>query len=159
VASVATFGLYTHREEVATEKQLSTLDAARKLAYHRQFLREVARSSAAVEVQWNIEDVRRSLAFINDRGERADGKTAEAVGRIFAHTKDEATQRLCLSSLYRINNETAKNTLVRIYRDEAADARWRAMSAQYLRQASRESQRISTNDARILATISASEGQ
>jgi hypothetical protein len=90
---------------------------------------------------------------------RADGKTAEAVGRIFAHTKDEETQKLCLASLYRINNETAKNTLVRIYRDEAADARWRALSAQYLRQATREAQRISTNDARIIATISAMEGQ
>lgn len=159
VANVASFGLYTHREEVAPEKQVATLDAARKLAYHRQFLREVARSSAAVEVQWNIEDVRRSLAFLNEQGERADGKTAEAVGRIFAHTKDEETQKLCLSSLYRINNKTAKNTLVRIYRDEAADARWRALSAQYLRQATRESQRISTTDARIIATISASEGQ
>jgi hypothetical protein len=159
VASVASFGLYTHREKVAPEKQFATLDAARKLAHHRQFLREVARSSAAVEVQWNIADVRRSLAFINEHGARADGKTAAAVGRIFAHTKDEETQKLCLSSLYRINNETAKNTLVRIYRDQAADARWRALSAQYLRQATRESQRISTNDARIIATISAMEGQ
>ena len=159
VANIASFGLYTHREELAPEKQLATLDAARKLAHHRQFLREVARSSAAVEVQWNIAEVRRSLAFINEHGARADGKTAAAVGRIFAHTKDEETQKLCLSSLYRINNETAKNTLVRIYRDEAADARWRALSAQYLRQATRESQRISTNDARIIATISAMEGQ
>ena len=159
VANIASFGLYKHREDVTPEKQLATLDAARKLAHHRQFLREVARSSAAVEVQWNIEDVRRSLAYVNEHGARADGKTAEAVGRIFAHTKDEETQRLCLSSLYRINNETAKNTLVRIYRDEAADARWRALSAQYLRQATREAQRISTNDARIIATISAMEGQ
>ncbi|HEY0101563.1 MAG TPA: hypothetical protein VGB76_21735 [Pyrinomonadaceae bacterium] len=159
VANVASFGLYTHREYVAPEKQRATLDTARKLAHHRQFLREVARSSAAVEVQWKIEDVRRSLSFINEHGERADGKTAEAVGRIFAHTKDEETQKLCLSSLYRINNETAKNTLVRIYRDEAADARWRTLSAQYLRQAKRESQRISTSDARIIATISAMEGQ
>jgi hypothetical protein len=158
-ANVASFGLYTHREKTAPEKQRATLDAARKLAHHRQFLREVARSSAAVEVQWNIVEVRRSLEFINEHGARADGKTAEAVGRIFAHTKDEETQKLCLSSLYRINNETAKNTLVRIYRDEAADARWRALSAQYLRQATRESQRISTNDARIIATMSAMEGQ
>ncbi|HEX8424232.1 MAG TPA: hypothetical protein VF634_12505, partial [Pyrinomonadaceae bacterium] len=50
VANIASFGLYTHREKVAPEKQFATLDAARKLAHHRQFLREVARSSAAVEV-------------------------------------------------------------------------------------------------------------
>jgi hypothetical protein len=135
------------------------LDVARRLSHHRQFLREVARTSAAVEVQWDIADVRRSLAFVNEHGERADGKTAAAVGRIFANTKDEETQRLCLSSLYRINNETAKTTLVRIYRDRAADARWRALSAEYLRKAARESQRISDGDARIIATISAAEGQ
>ncbi|HEY1404419.1 MAG TPA: hypothetical protein VGB05_09855 [Pyrinomonadaceae bacterium] len=159
VASVATLGLYRHREQAAPGEQFATLDTARRLAHHRQFLREVARSSMAVEVQWNIEDVRRSLAFVNEHGARADGKTASAIGRIFAHTKDEQTQRLCLSSLYRINNETAKATLVRIYRDEAADARWRTLSAEYLRKAARESQRISNDDARIIATISAAEGQ
>ena len=159
VASVATFGLYRHREAATHGEQFASLDIARRLAHHRQFLREVARSSAAVEVQWDIAEVRRSLAFVGEHGERADGKTASAVGRIFARTKDEETQRLCLSSLYRINNETAKNTLVRIYRDEAADARWRTLSAEYLRKAARESQRISDGDARIIAAISAAEGQ
>ncbi|HEY9401169.1 MAG TPA: hypothetical protein VIQ24_00650 [Pyrinomonadaceae bacterium] len=159
IASVATFGLYRHRERGAPAKQFAALDTARRLAHHRQFLREVARSSAAVEVQWDIEDVRRSLAFVGEHGERAGGKTAAAVGRIFAHTKDEETQRLCLSSLYRINNETAKTTLVRIYRDAAADARWRTLSAEYLRKAARESQRISDDDARIIAAMSATEGQ
>ncbi|HYO99649.1 MAG TPA: hypothetical protein VER76_05625, partial [Pyrinomonadaceae bacterium] len=102
---------------------------------------------------------RRSLAYVNEHGQRADGKTAAAIGHIFAHTKDEETQKLCLSSLYRINNETAKNALVRIYRDAPEDARWRALSAQYLRQAARESQRISNKDARFINTISAAEGQ
>jgi hypothetical protein len=155
IASVATFGLYKHRERTAPADQLAPLDMARRLAHHRGFLREVARSSETVEVQWKIEEVRRSLAFVNEHGARADGKTAAAVGRIFARTRDEETQRLCLSSLYRINNETAKTTLVRIYRDQAADARWRALSADYLRKAARESQRISDGDARIIAAISA----
>ena len=159
VANIASFGLYTHREEASHEAQIATLDNARKLAHHRQFLREVARSSAEVEVQWDIREVRRSLEFIAGHGQHADGKTAAAVGRIFAQTKDEMIQKLCLSSLYRINNEMAKNTLVRIYRDEAADARWRALSAQYLRQAAREAQRISTNDARFISTIAAVERQ
>ena len=158
-ANVATFGLYRHREEVSPAALFAPLDTARRLAHHRQYLREVARSSAAVEVQWDIAEVRRALAFVNQHGARADGKTATAIGHIFARTKDEETLRLCLSSLYRINNETAKNTLVRIYRDEAADARWRTLSAEYLRKAARESQRISAGDARIIATISAAEGQ
>ncbi|HZH32445.1 MAG TPA: hypothetical protein VEY11_16900 [Pyrinomonadaceae bacterium] len=159
VANVATLGLYRHREQAAPAAQFAALDTSRRLAHHRQFLREVARSSASVEVQWRIEDVRRALAFVNEHGERADGHTASAIARIFAHTKDEETQMLCLSSLYRINNETAKTALVRIYRDETADARWRALSASYLRKAARESQRISEGDARIIASISAAEGQ
>jgi hypothetical protein len=159
-ANLASFGRYTHREKATPEEQTAALDTARKLTHHRQFLREVARSSAAVEVQWDIRDVRRSLAYIAAHGERADGKMASAVGRIFEQTKDEELQKLCLSALYRINNETAKNTLVRIYRDEAADARWRALSAQYLRQAAREAQRISTVDARFISTITTTvEGQ
>ncbi|HYG11949.1 MAG TPA: hypothetical protein VD835_18525 [Pyrinomonadaceae bacterium] len=157
IANVATFGLYRHREEAKPVEQFAPLDIARRLAHHRQFLREVARSSAVVEVQWDIENVRRSLAFLNEHGERADGKTAAAVGRIFAHTKDEETRRLCLTSLYRINNETAKTTLVRIYRDEAAGAELRALSADYLRRAAREEQRISPKDAQIISTIGGNE--
>jgi hypothetical protein len=160
LANLASFGLYTHREKASSDAQIAaTLDVSRKLAHHRNFLREVARSSTEVEVQWNIADVRRSLEFIAEHGERADGKTATAVGRIFAQTKDEETKKLCLSGLYRINNEAAKNTLVRIYRDETADARWRTLSAQYLRQATREAQRISTGDARFISTITTVEGQ
>ncbi|MGI9107601.1 MAG: hypothetical protein ACR2G4_15290 [Pyrinomonadaceae bacterium] len=153
LANIASFGLYTHREKTTPDKQLARLDEARSLAFHRQFLREVARMSAAVEVQWDIAEVRRSLQFIYERGTRADGKTASAIARIFAQTADAETRELCLSSLYRINNETAKNSLVRIYRDEAADSRWRTLSAEYLRKAAREEQRISTHDAKVIATI------
>ncbi|MCA1556792.1 MAG: hypothetical protein LC747_08905, partial [Acidobacteria bacterium] len=99
LANLTSFGLYTHREKASPEEQIATLNDARKLSHHRQFLREVARSSAEVEVQWNIADVRRSLEFIAEHGERADGKTAAVIGRIFAHTKDEEIQKLCLSGL------------------------------------------------------------
>ncbi len=153
VAHALSFGRYTHRETATPAAQLATLNVERTLAYHRQFLREVAKSSAQVEVQWNIADVRRALEFINEHGERADGKTASAIASIFAHTNDEAAQKLCLSGLYRINNETAKNSLVRIYRDHTADAQWRTLSAEYLIRAAREEQRISPNDAKFIATF------
>jgi hypothetical protein len=152
VANLLSFGLYTHREAAPPAEQLATLDPARQLAYHRRFLREVAKTSARVEVQWDTDLVRRSLAYVAEHGAQADGKTASAVARIFAHTEDEDLRRLCLSGLYRINNETAKAALARIYRD-AQDERWRTMSADYLIRAAREEQRIAPATAKVIATI------
>jgi hypothetical protein len=153
VANLLSFGLYTHREQATPGEQAATLDVERQLAYHRRFLREVAKTSARVEVQWDIANVRRALEYTAAHGARADGKTAAAVAKIFAHTQDEAAQRLCLDSLYRINNETAKAALAHIYRDEAQDARWRSLSADYLRRAAGEQQRIAPATAKIIATI------
>jgi hypothetical protein len=157
VANLLSFGLYTHREDVAREEQVPELDSGRRLAYHRRLLREVAKHSSRVEVEWDIEEVRRSLRYVAEHGQRADGQTAAAVARIFALTEDEDARRLCLSSLYRINNETAKNSLVRIYRDERNAEAWRALSADYLRRAAREEQRISPKDAQVISTIGGHE--
>lgn len=153
VANLVSFGLYTHREQATPAEQTDVLDTERQLAYQRRFLREVAQASAQVEVQWNIAEVRRALTFVAAHGARADGKTATAVARIFSHTQDDETQQLCLGSLYRINNETAKTALARIYRDDAQDARWRALSADYLRRAAREEQRIAPDTAKLIASI------
>ncbi|MGB7924668.1 MAG: hypothetical protein WCF57_15610 [Pyrinomonadaceae bacterium] len=152
LANVLSLGLYTHREKSTPELQ-ARLETRRRVAYHERFLREVARSSPRVEVVWNIEDVRRSLRFIEEHGEEASGKGATAAARIFAQTEDEETRRLSLSCLYRINNETAKNELLRIYRDPQLDAAWREMSADYLRRAVREEQRISRADAKLILSM------
>ncbi|HLL75076.1 MAG TPA: hypothetical protein VK421_07395 [Pyrinomonadaceae bacterium] len=157
LANTLSFGLYTHREDVAPAEQVAELDAERRLARHRRLLREVAKTASRVEVEWDIEEVRRSLRYVAEHGERADGATAAAVARIFARTEDEESRRLCLSGLYRINNETAKNSLVRIFRDEAAGDVWRTLSADYLRRAAREEQRISPKDAQIISTIGGHE--
>lgn len=162
LANTASFGLYTHREDPAvnaqqTEEQLAALDVERTLATHRKFLREVAKHSAQVEVEWNIADVRRSLEYVAAHGERADGATASAVAGIFARTSDESVRSLCLDCLFRINNETAKTSLVRVYRDDKVDQRWRALSAEYLRAAARSQQRISPADAKIIAAIGGNE--
>jgi hypothetical protein len=152
-ASTLTFGLYTHREDRAGPAQIAALDTERRLAYHRRLLREVARTSSQIEVEWDAREVRRSLEFLAEHGARADGRTATAVAAVFARTRDESLRRLCLDSLYRINNETAKTSLVRIYRDESEEGRWRALSADYLRRAASERQRVSPDDARIIAAI------
>ena len=152
LANVLSFGLYTHREK-ATPELRAQLDVNRQLAYHERYLRQVAKSSPQIEIVWNIEDVRRSLRFIAENGATADRKVASAAARIFTRTQDEETRNLCLNGLYRINNETAKKELLRIYRDQKLEARWRTQSAEYLRLALKEEQRIAPADAKAILSV------
>jgi hypothetical protein len=152
LGNLLSFGLYTHREQKTPELE-ERLALKRSMAYHERFLREVARSTAQVEVVWNIEEVRRSLRFIAEHGDAASGKAASAAAKIFARTQDEETLRLSLNCLYRINNETAKAELLRIYRDAKMDARWRAVSAEYLRLAVKQEQRIAPADAKVILSV------
>jgi hypothetical protein len=66
---------------------------------------------------------------------------------------DEEARSLCINSLYRINNETAKNELLKIYRDEQFNARWRPLIAEYLRRAMLEDQRIAPQDAKTILSM------
>jgi hypothetical protein len=153
-ANVLSLGLYHHRESAPPETVRQTLDGERRLAYHKRFLEEVAKSTPMVEVVWNMEDVRRSLRFVADAGERAGGDAARAAARIFAQTNDVETRRLCLDCLYRINNEAAKSALLRIYQFPELDPDLRRLTAEHLRNALREEQRIAPDDAKaIIATV------
>src|ERR1044071_6907423 len=71
-ANVLSLGLYTHSEPSAPESVRQTLDAERRLAFHKRFLQQVAKSTPVVEVVWNIEDVRRSLRFVAAADTRGD---------------------------------------------------------------------------------------
>lgn len=152
LGNLLSFGLYTHREK-ETPALKERLDIARRLDHHVRYLREVAKSSPQIEVVWKVEDVRRSLQFIADHGEQASGKAATAAARIFANTQDEETLRLSLDCLYRINNETAKTELLRIYRDAKLDVRWRTLSAEYLLLAVKHEQRIAPADAKAIVSM------
>lgn len=152
LGNLLTFGLYKHREE-ATPELLDKMELARRLEYHDRFLREVARSSPVVEIVWNIEEVKHSLQFIAEHGQQATSRTAKAVAQIFKHTNDDEARRLCLSSLYRINNETAKKELLALYRDDKLTDTWRVLIAQHLRNAVREEQRINPKDAKIILSV------
>ncbi|HJQ31182.1 MAG TPA: hypothetical protein VJ866_03335 [Pyrinomonadaceae bacterium] len=152
-ANVLSLGLYKHREAGEPQQVRLTLDAERRLAFHKRFLQQVARSTPVVEVVWNIEDVRRSLRYVAEAGERADAGAAEAAAKIFAQTEDAETRRLCLTSLYRINNEVAKSALLRLYQSPGLDAELRTLTAQYLRDALREDQRIAPEDAKAIISV------
>lgn len=152
LGNVLSFGLYTHREK-ATPQLQAQLDIKRQLAFHERYLRQVAKSSPQVEVVWNIEDVRRSLRFIAENGASANRKVASVAAHIFSRTQDEEARSLCLNGLYRINNETAKKELLRIYRDQKLEARWRTQSVEYLRLAIKEEQRIAPADAKAILSV------
>lgn len=152
LANLLSLGLYTHREESTPELQ-AQLDIKRQLAFHERFLREVAKSSPQIEVVWKIEDVRRSLRYIAEHGSDATDKTASVAARIFKRTQDEEARALALNGLYRINNETAKKELLSIYRDQKIEARWRTQTAEYLRLAVKEEQRIAPADAKAILSV------
>jgi hypothetical protein len=153
-ANVLSLGLYKHREPAAPESVRHTLDAERRLAFHKRFLQQVAKSTPVVEVVWDMEDVRRSLRFVAAADTRGDAGAARAAAQIFARTSDPETRRLCLDCLYRIDNEAAKSALLGIYQSPGVEPELRLLTAEYLRNALREEQRIAPEDARaIIAAV------
>jgi hypothetical protein len=137
VLNVLTFGKYVHREEHSVDME-DRLDIARRLQYHTKFLQQIAKSSAEVDITWNLDEVKRSLQFIADHGAQADGAAAAVTARIFARTKDEETRRTCLESLSRIRSSKARNELVRIARNTDVEQPLRDLANEYLRNPQRE---------------------
>ena len=130
--NVLSFGKYVHREELTVDME-DRLDIARRLEYHTRFLQQVAKSTAEVDITWNLDDVRRSLRFIAEHGSEAGSNTATVTARIFARTKDEETRRACLDSLSRIHNPKAKNELLRISQNNDVDKVLRDLAGEYFR--------------------------
>jgi hypothetical protein len=132
VLNVLTFGKYVHREERSVDME-DRLDIARRLQYHTTFLQQIAKASADVDITWNLDDVKRSLNFIAQHGEQANGAAAAVTARIFARTKDDETRRTCLDGLSRIRSSKARNELLRISQNTDVDQNLRDIASEYLR--------------------------
>ena len=65
--NVLSFGKYVHREERTVDME-DRLDIARRLQYHTQFLQQIAKTSAEVEITSNLE--RRDALVALHRGTR-----------------------------------------------------------------------------------------
>jgi hypothetical protein len=152
--SLVTLGKYAHRE-TETPELLARLDDRRQLDYHERFLREVAFASVDPEIDSRPGEIKRSLAFVSRNGAEATEKTTRALSKIFAISKDEDIQTLCLTGLYRVNSSAAKKELLAIYKNTVLPDRWRNISAHYLRLALHEKQRMSVSDARVVAEFTA----
>jgi hypothetical protein len=134
--NVLTFGKYVHREELNGEME-DRLDIARRLQYHTNFLQQIAKSSAEIDITWNLADVRRSIRFIAEHGSEAGSNAAAATAKIFARTKDDETRRACLESLSRIHSSKARNELLRISQNNEVNKELRELAGEYLRGAPR----------------------
>jgi hypothetical protein len=132
VLNVLSFGRYVHREELTVDME-DRLDIARRLQYHTRFLQQIAKSTAEVDITWNLEDVRRSLRFIAEHGSEAGSHAAAVTANIFSRTRDDETRRACLDSLSRIHNPKAKNELLRISQNNDVDKALRDLAGEYFR--------------------------
>jgi hypothetical protein len=125
------------------------MELARRIQNHTRILRDAAKSSPQIEVAWDMTNVTRSLRFLVDNGSSADKQGARAAAAIFARTSDAEARRLCLDALARINNKTARNELLRLYRSEEVASEWRAAIAERLRKAVADGGRMKPAEAEI----------
>lgn len=151
-ASVFSLGLYRHREKESPELY-AKLDHRRQMDFHERFIREVAYRSSGPEIDSDMIQLKRSLDYLAKYGTDAEEKTARALSRIFSISNTEATRLLCLAGLYRINNSTAKKELLAIYKASRSTERWHQISAEYLRLALDEGQKISSRDVSSISAI------
>lgn len=152
IAHVFSLGLYTHREK-STPELVAQLDIRRQLDFHERVLQEIAYRSAKPEVDSDVAALKRALQFISQNGSISNEKTTRSLAKIFAITSDESMRTLCLASLYRIDNSSAKKELLAIYSNTHIADHWRNLCAQYLKKALVERQRISSGDAVTIAGI------
>jgi hypothetical protein len=148
VANVLTFGRYVHRETATAELE-QQLERSRRLAYHTQFLNDVAGSSATTDIAWDMAKVTRSLQFLAREGSEASTTAARAAAMIFQRTNDAEARRLCLEALSKINNKTARAQLLKIYEGEPS-LELRADIAVRLRNAVASDARVKPGEARSL---------
>jgi hypothetical protein len=149
LGNVLSFGRYVHRENVTPELS-ARLEVARRIERHTNFLSRVAGSSPQTEVAWDMSTVKNSLQFLADRGAGANGSAARAAALIFQRTNDGEARRLCLDALYKINSKTAKNALLRLYRQEQPQSEWRPAIAERLRKAVAADSRMRPAEARAV---------
>ena len=149
LGNVLSFGRWVHRED-ATPELSARLEVARRIERHTNFLSEVARSSPQTEVAWDMSTVKQSLQFLAESGAGANGSAARAAALIFQQTTDAETRRLCLDALSTINSKTAKNALLRLYREEQPQSEWRPAIAEGLRTAVAADSRMKPAEVRAM---------
>ena len=131
-ATIATAGIYRHRESESVTEQKDGLDVSRRLAYHRRYLKDTLASTPLVEVTASLDEVQRSLRYLMDNGSRKDGRMVKLAARLFDQTDDPTTRQLSLDCLAYAGTDAARRELVAIYEDQKIDSEWRLAALQVL---------------------------
>jgi hypothetical protein len=131
-ATVATAGIYRHRESDSMAEQKDGIDISRRLAYHRRYLKDTLASTPLVEVTASLDEVQRSLRYLMDNGSRRDGRMVKLAARLFDQTDDPTTRQLSLDCLAYAGTDAARRELVAIYEDKKIDSEWRLAALQVL---------------------------
>jgi len=142
IAQMLTFGLYKHRLK-PTPELMAKAELQRELDFHERKIRETAYFSIRPEVDANVPELMRSLNFIADKGITAGGRTATAIGKIFASTLQDDIRTACLAGLYKIKDPAAQTALATIFNDQKYEARWRDAASEYLKRVRAEGQHVS----------------
>ena len=149
LGNVFSFGRYAHRENPTLELQ-ERMELSRRVTYHTNFLREVAKSSPQTDVAWDISVVRRSLQFFADQGSAASNAAARATGTIFEKTSDDETRRLSLDALSKMNNKAARKELLRLFKLQPSQSELRADISARLRRALESNAQVKPKEAKLL---------
>jgi hypothetical protein len=126
VSTVATAGLYRHREQI-DERTMALLDVERRAQFHEQFLRQAAAASR-IEVEFDTEQIRESLAFLANR---KITHRAELLASLFSKTEDESLRLTCLEMLREERDPAAARELVKLARLEGQSEGWRRLCMLY----------------------------
>jgi hypothetical protein len=131
-ATIASLGAYRHKEEQPADQQDHELDAARRLAYHERYLKQLLASTPVVEVTANMDDVRQSLRYLMEHAAVSDESISKLASRLFVQTRDVGIRELTLDCLARMDTPSAHRALLEISRDARETEAWRAAARQHL---------------------------
>jgi len=152
IAEAMTFGLYKHRVK-ATPELMAKADLRRQLDYHERVIRETAYYSVRPEIDSNVAVLMRSVNFVAQKGTLAGGKTAKALGKIFAGTQQEDIREQILAALFKIDSSSATSELTAIYSNQRFDQRWRDAASEYLKRARAEKRPTPKRDAAAVTAL------
>lgn len=131
-ATIATAGIYRHRESESVAEQKQSIDVSRRLAYHRRYLKDTLASTPVVEVTASLDEVQRSLRYLMENGSRQDKGMVKLAARLFDQTADPTTRQLSLDCLAHAGTEAARRELMAISEDQRIDSEWRMAALQVL---------------------------
>jgi hypothetical protein len=152
LARIFTLGFYKPSVKITPELR-AKMDVKRQQDFHERVIRETVFWSSRPEVDFDTAALSNAMRFMAEHETSVGPKTTQALARIFAISNDERLKSMALASLYRVNNASAKNSLLAIYSNPKIDERWRETCAKYLKKALAERQRITGRDAATIAAI------